>query len=105
MVFPARVVGGEMGTDVTEGGGSEQGINDCVDDSVGVRVTGEAGVKGDGNAAQNEGTVGSEGVNVVAEADTYAHKCCPRRNVSARRMSCWVVILILVYAPGKMVTS
>ena len=37
-----------MGTDVTEGGGSEQGINDCVDDSVGVRVTGEAGVKGNG---------------------------------------------------------
>src|SRR6266702_207426 len=76
-----------------------------MDDGVGVGVARETRVKGDGDAAQDEGTVGSEGVNVVAEANTHSHKFSPWRNVSARRISSWVVILILVYAPGKMATG
>jgi hypothetical protein len=39
LVFPAHIAGGEVCSNVTEGGSAKQGIDNGVDDGVGVRVT------------------------------------------------------------------
>src|SRR5947209_9797676 len=105
LVFPAQVAGGEVCSDVTEGGSSKQGIDNGVDDGVGVRVTGEAKFKGDRDATKHEWTVCGKCVNIVTKANTHGHVLYPCMKASARNRSSSVVILILVYAPGKITTG
>src|SRR2546421_11372094 len=104
LVFPAQVAGGEVCSDVTEGGSAKQGIDNGVDDGVSVRVTGEAKFKGDRNATKHEWTVCGKCMNIVTKANTHGHVLYPCMKASARNRSSSVVILILVYAPGKIAT-
>jgi hypothetical protein len=69
---PSVVGGREEDPDVAKGGRSEQGVNDGVDQDIGVGVPDEAAVVGDGDAAEDEGTVRAELMGVEAVADSHA---------------------------------
>src|SRR5581483_10701046 len=105
LVFPARVARGKILANIAKRGRAEQGIHDGVNDGVTVGVAGESQFKGDGDAAEDERAVWCEGVNVVAGADAHGHKMvAPLMKASAISTSSQVVILMLVYEPGKMAT-
>ena len=55
-------------TDVGEAEGPEDGVGDGMGEDIGIGVTGEAVGMGDGDAAEDEGAVFCELVDVVADA-------------------------------------
>src|SRR5437764_88896 len=75
-----------------------------MDDGVGIGVAGETIFKGDSDASENKRAVLDKCVNVIAKANTHGHVLYPFMKASASNRSSWVVILILVYAPGKIAT-
>lgn len=70
---PFRVGVGKMRTDVAEGGGAEEGIDDGVKEDICIGVAGEAGGVRDQDSAEKERAGKIEAVGIVAVADAEAH--------------------------------
>src|SRR5579859_5150458 len=105
LVLPACIARREVSANVTERGSAEQGVHNGMKHCIAIGVTGKSQFKGDGDAAQHEQPIGCEGVNIVARADTHGHRAlAPLRKTSAICTSSSVVILILLYEPGKIAT-
>ena len=86
-----------MLADIAERGGAEQSIDDRVDYRVRVRVACQPEFVGDSHAAQYQGAIGGESMDIVAGADTERHIFFgPWRKASARSRSSSVVIFRFV---------
>jgi hypothetical protein len=64
---------GEEFADVAQGGGTQEGVGDGVQQCVGIGVAEQAFAVGNGNAAQNQGATFNEPVDVIALSDTDIH--------------------------------
>lgn len=66
---PLGIRGGEVVADVAKAEGTEEGIHDGVGEYVCVAMAEESEGVGDGDSAEDEGSIGAEAVDVVAVAD------------------------------------
>lgn len=67
--LPLGVFGGEVVADVAETGGSKHGVHDGVGEDIGVAVADEAEFVVDFDAAEDEGAIGAEAMDVIAVTD------------------------------------
>lgn len=103
---PAAVRTGEcrvgirkVATDVSERLRPEQGVADCMQQHVSVRMGYEARVVVNANPAEDDMISGTEGVHIVAVSYSQVRHL-PSRNADARARSPGRVILILAGLPG-----
>src|SRR5699024_2918945 len=75
-VLPLRISGRKMEADIAEGGCAEEGVCDRVEQNIGVGVSGEPAVEGDGHSAEHHRAIGGEAMDIVPDAAAWiAHAC------------------------------
>lgn len=67
--LPLGVFGGEVVADVAEAGGSKHGVHDGVGEDIGIAVADETKFVVNFDAAEDEGAIGAEAVDVIAVTD------------------------------------